>query len=244
MSEIIATDLEHYVYIHRRMSDGKVFYVGKGKGRRAYEKHNRSEWWKAIERKHGRIVDFYIEGVSDQYAKYLEVKLIDMFAYCGVELVNMTVGGDGCSGYSHSDKSIKSIKESNNPNTVYSSTGQAYDGLSSAVAHMIELGYVKASASNISYSCSGKILTAYDRRWSYEWFPEHLEGSARDRQKKAAAKALSKPVQTSFGEYFQSAMDAQRWLRVNGYPKASNSSIISCIKGKQASAYGRKWFNP
>ena len=40
---------------------------------------------------------------------------------------------------------------------------------------------------------------------------------------------------------FPSAMEAERWLRINGYPKASNTHIIQCCKGNRNIAYGFKW---
>ena len=41
---------DFYVYIHKRQSDGIVFYVGKGRGKRAYYFHERNDHWK----KHSR----------------------------------------------------------------------------------------------------------------------------------------------------------------------------------------------
>lgn len=40
---------------------------------------------------------------------------------------------------------------------------------------------------------------------------------------------------------FPSCMEAERWLRSNGLPKAQNSHIIQCCKGKLQSYYGFKW---
>ena len=40
---------------------------------------------------------------------------------------------------------------------------------------------------------------------------------------------------------FPSAHEAERWLRVNGYPKASCGAINRCCKGKLQSCYGFKW---
>lgn len=38
-----------------------------------------------------------------------------------------------------------------------------------------------------------------------------------------------------------SAHEAERWLHANGFPKASNTAIIQCCKGKRKSSYGFKW---
>ena len=46
-----------YVYIHRRADDGRVFYVGKGTKRRAWQKHKRSKFWQNVATKHGFTVE-------------------------------------------------------------------------------------------------------------------------------------------------------------------------------------------
>ena len=57
---------------------------------------------------------------------------------------------------------------------------------------------------------------------------------------------LSIPVDmlTKQGEFirsFPSAKEAERWLRVNGYPKAANQGINQCCRGKHKIAYNHKW---
>ena len=58
---------------------------------------------------------------------------------------------------------------------------------------------------------------------------------------------LSIPINmlTKDGEFirqFPSSMEAERWLRANGYPKASHCNINSCCQGKRfKSCYGFKW---
>lgn len=61
-----------------------------------------------------------------------------------------------------------------------------------------------------------------------------------------AAEKLSIPVDmlTKSGELirtFQSAHEAERFLKNNGYPKASCCNINSCCKGKLQSCYSFKW---
>ena len=57
---------------------------------------------------------------------------------------------------------------------------------------------------------------------------------------------LSIPVDmfTKEGEFirqFPSSMEAERWLRANGYPKAGHSHISQCCKGKLNTHCGFKW---
>lgn len=40
---------------------------------------------------------------------------------------------------------------------------------------------------------------------------------------------------------FPSSAEAERWLRTNGYPKAGNTHIIQCCKGKRNTHCGFKW---
>lgn len=91
-----------YVYVHRRVSDGKVFYVGKGKGKRAWCKSTRSDWWKRVESKHGRTVHIIVRNVQETCAFSIEVALISFLG--SGELVNMTRGGEGASGSKRSSE--------------------------------------------------------------------------------------------------------------------------------------------
>ena len=98
---------KHYVYEHLRNDDGTVFYVGKGKGRRAYvtSKHHRSEWWtRVVEKCGGFTVQFIAVDISEQDAFEKEKQAIANYRAQGVRLVNMTDGGDGSSGAKRSEQ--------------------------------------------------------------------------------------------------------------------------------------------
>jgi hypothetical protein len=81
-----------YVYVHRRASDNSIFYVGKGKRYRAWDKQGRSEWWKRIVNKHGLIVEIIIARMEQPDAFQLEKDLIKFYEG---NLINQTGGGDG-----------------------------------------------------------------------------------------------------------------------------------------------------
>lgn len=95
----------HYTYLHKRATDGTVFYVGKGtapKGQkkpvhaRAYDTSSRNIYWKRVAGKHGFVVEIFASCADDQEAQRLERELI---ASIGRDkLTNMTDGGDGCAG--------------------------------------------------------------------------------------------------------------------------------------------------
>lgn len=87
----------HYVYVHRRATDGLVFYVGKGSSPdRATDTASRNQYWQNIVAKHGRTVEVVAHFETDALAQQCER---DMIAWYGRQsLANLTDGGDGCAG--------------------------------------------------------------------------------------------------------------------------------------------------
>lgn len=87
----------YYVYLHKRATDGGVFYVGKGKGNRAWRwRDTRNPHWINIANKHGVIVDIVKDSMSETCAFTLEKILIGSY---GVgSLCNISNGGEGASG--------------------------------------------------------------------------------------------------------------------------------------------------
>ena len=98
----------YYVYVHRRASDNSVFYVGKGKGCRAWQSSGRSNFWVKTKLKHGIVIELVLQGLSEDQAFFNEIQFIKWFGrrnnFTGC-LVNLTDGGEGCSGAVASDKS-------------------------------------------------------------------------------------------------------------------------------------------
>jgi hypothetical protein len=99
---------DFYVYLHRKVSNGEVFYVGKGKAGRAWNKVARSRYWKAIVAKHGFYVEIVQSGMQEWWSFELEKDLIQK--YGRENLCNLTDGGDGMSGHFHSEESIAKMK--------------------------------------------------------------------------------------------------------------------------------------
>jgi hypothetical protein len=103
---------QFYVYIHRKATNGEVFYVGKGKDNRAYDNRIRNKHWHNIVNKHGLIVEFAKTDISEAEAFELEEHLIHFFGRFDLGkgvLVNMTDGGEGASGHVHSEETRKKI---------------------------------------------------------------------------------------------------------------------------------------
>lgn len=97
-----------YVYTHTKADTGEVFYVGKGKGRRAYV-DRRNPFWKNVVKKHGHVVNILYSGLSENAAFALEKELIAKFGRS--TLCNLTNGGEGTSGYKWSEEGRRRISE-------------------------------------------------------------------------------------------------------------------------------------
>ena len=106
-----STPKQFYVYVHRRATDGLVFYVGKGTGKRAWALNGRNKHWHNIVKKHGRTVEIVQSGMQEWWALEMEIDLISSYGRDNV--CNMTDGGEGASGFTHSPETKKRLSEVN-----------------------------------------------------------------------------------------------------------------------------------
>jgi hypothetical protein len=99
-----------YVYVHRRVTDGSVFYVGKGShSDRMLDQGSRNPHWKHIVAKHGFsaevVARFETDGLSQEFER-------ELIAWYGREkLANLTDGGDGCAGIVMSAEARKKLSD-------------------------------------------------------------------------------------------------------------------------------------
>jgi len=100
---------KYYVYFHIKATDDKIFYVGKGHGKRAFIKNNRSEYWENIVKKYGYYVKIIEENLTESEAFDKEKFYIE--AIGRDNLCNLTNGGEGCSGVVLSDERKRNISE-------------------------------------------------------------------------------------------------------------------------------------
>ena len=116
---------KYYVYSHVRKDDFQPFYVGKGSGKRCYSLNARNEYWHRVANKHGYAVKILASNLDEELAFFVEAECIDLYKKLNYSLTNMTDGGEGASGYKHSDEHKNSLKG----NTFGSSTwGKNFKG--------------------------------------------------------------------------------------------------------------------
>jgi len=85
---------KYYVYLHRRLKDNSVFYVGYGQNGRSQSEKNRNLWWHNIVKyDKGFNTEILKDKLTQLQAEKLEKKTITEY---GVKnLTNMTDGGNG-----------------------------------------------------------------------------------------------------------------------------------------------------
>lgn len=130
---------DFYVYLHLRASDGSPFYVGKGRGKRMDSAANRNKYWHNTVAKHGILAIKIFDGLSEPDAYQIEIETIRSFSERGESLCNMTNGGDGFRGGSHSVEARRKISDrisgksnaNHNPDIhtfIHDKNGQSFTG--------------------------------------------------------------------------------------------------------------------
>lgn len=103
----------YYVYLHKKLDTGEVFYVGKGMKRRAWVIYCRNKHWKNIVDKHGYTVEILFDNLTNEEALCEEISVISELRYFGYNLCNYTNGGEGTSGYSLTEEHKAKISKAN-----------------------------------------------------------------------------------------------------------------------------------
>lgn len=99
-----------YTYAHYK-PDGKLFYIGKGAKNRAYDMKMRNVYWKNVVAKYGNpTVEILANWKTEEEALDHEKLLISSFKDMGFKLVNLTDGGEGVSGYKHTQEAIQKMR--------------------------------------------------------------------------------------------------------------------------------------
>jgi hypothetical protein len=100
--------MEYYTYAYLR-EDGTPYYIGKGKNRRAFDRKKHTVFVPSKDR-----IIFLKQNLTEEQSIKHEIYMIAVFGRkdlgTGI-LHNKTNGGDGCSGYSHSEKHKKRMSK-------------------------------------------------------------------------------------------------------------------------------------
>lgn len=259
-------DKSFYVYLHRKKTDGSVFYVGKGSGHRVTSRSGRNRWWKRTVEKHGYTHEIFADGLTNEEACAIEIEKIAELRRAGVKLCNVANGGEGgLVGIPISEAHKQKLREAH--------TGRKQSpehARKSATAklgkpqprHAVELmvrnkrkkvinsdGEVFISASHAAramaerysvYPSQGNISMACRgeraEAYGFAWSYD----ISRIPEKPSGITASMKRIRCSNGMVFNSAQDAKRWVE-SWRGKANNQRITECARGECRSAYGFTW---
>lgn len=153
------TALGFCTYEHTRVDTGAVFYVGKGRARRATSVHGRNDYWKRIVAKAGGFsVRIIAADLDEEMAHFVEVESIDQCRLIGIRLANLTDGGEGASGCIPSQETRKKMSEAHKGNT--NMLGKKASAETKLKLSAIHLGKPKSESTRkrMSQSCMGRIM--------------------------------------------------------------------------------------
>lgn len=222
---------DFYVYLHKKSTTGEIFYVGKGRGARAYDKKMRNRHWHFIVAKHGFVVEFVEVGLQEWAAFEIESQFIALYGRMDLnngKLVNYTDGGDGSSGFVMPNETKIKISKT--------LTGRKMSA--SAIKKLSErqIGVEKSAETKnrISISLSGRKMD------------EDVKTKIRITSKKNAKRSSShyKAVGVhciTTGESYGSVADAAKWLVSIGHKKACHTNILHVCNGRHSNCYGYSW---
>lgn len=111
---------DFYVYAHYKLGETIPFYIGKGRGTRAYQKTNRSIFWHNVVNVYGFEVKILYNNLNEEAAVNTEIQMIkehgrrDVGTGC---LVNLTDGGDGRRNIIVSQETRQKVSKSNTGKT-------------------------------------------------------------------------------------------------------------------------------
>lgn len=260
-----------YVYIHRRVTDNRVFYVGKGHSSRGWKSTGRNNLWHKVANKYGVACEIVKDDLDEELSFTLEKDLISFYGRIDLRtgpLVNFTDGGEGRSGAIFSNESIEKQKRS----AKNSKACKAYHKSMSKRIIMDEsicfessrecATYVAEPYSKLEQNikiCHVANLKAYSYlghvfRWAdsdkdefYRLQSEIKETKKQEKVRKMKAcpyESRKRKVQRSDGVVFNSVLEACKFCVDNCKAKnlkSAKATINAALRGDTVTAFGYEW---
>lgn len=221
---------QFYVYCHRRKTDGKCFYIGKGSGKRYKAKESRNKHWWNIVNKYGFETEILVNNISEEKAFELEAEFCKQIGYENLCNVREEIGNGG---WSHSketkhkiSKSLKGKVDSEEAKIKRSKSLKGNKALSSpersAKISKSLLGN-KKRANKISKSLLGKSKTK-----------EHSLNISKN------SKGITRN-QKPINQYNLDGSFIKEWPSITEAKKYIKADINAFLQGKQKTAGGFLW---
>jgi len=216
-----------YVYAHYSPLTGECFYIGKGTGNRRYSKWNRNSHWRNKVKKHGGFdVKILIDNLLEEQAFEIEMLYIESVGLDN--LCNMTVGGEGISGYKHSKETCKKLSISNSGKKLSPDTCKKMSDSRKGKKYALGYRHTEEAKMRIREASTGRKLSEEARKK----LSESTKGEKNHKFGKfgkdsTAAKAVSQ--YTKDDKYIQT-FDSMKIAE--GNTGVNFKSISSCCRGK------------
>jgi hypothetical protein len=207
----------YYVYCHRDPITKEIFYIGKGTGNRAYVFQSRGKYWINYVKKYGLpIIEILYDNLSEEESFILEKQLIENLGRKDLKngsLVNLTNGGEGCSGLIHSDKTKKIISESRKGKS--NNKGKTWTQKVKSIA---------------KGSKRGKYKTRKDKG---KTFSQEMKENFKEGKRNKTKNVLQYDLEGNFIKEWRSAADVVDVLKLKG--------IYNCLTGISTHSGGFVW---
>lgn len=247
MTSQAAKEARFYVYAHIRRDSGRIFYIGKGCGRRAYAAYGRSEHWNRIVAKHGHVVKIIKSGLSEDEAFTIERDLIARRD----DLCNATDGGEGVVGYAHTDEAKNAIRDAlagrKQPIELVERRAALLRGKKRSPEFSAWLSGLHKGRKHTDETKERMRIAQTGRKQSAEAIEKTAAAhrgakrSNESRQRMADSQAKKMVLCVETGKVFDSITHAAVWLKDNGYPKATKTGVWFSASGKRKRSYGYQW---
>jgi len=222
-----------YVYSHVKMTDEKCFYIGKGKGNRAYTPNSRNRYWKETVNQHGFIPIILINNLTESQAFELESIISNQIGYENLTNIRKETGWGG---YSHQPETILKLSKSI---FQYDLQGNLVKKWESATLASQFFG--KNSPAAITECCRGIRKSIYGFKWRHIDNP--INESPRHIVKKLKKEKLP-PYYNPINQYDLKGNFIKTWTNIKEAShmlKIKTSSISQCVNGKYKTSGGFVW---
>jgi hypothetical protein len=221
----------YYVYCHRKKTDGRCFYIGKGTGNRYTTTSSRNRYWWDIADKYGFEAEILVNNITEEKAFELESIICNQIGYENLCNIRKEMGWGG---HKHQPETILKLSKSV---LQYDLKGNFIKQWDSATLAAYSLN--KKWGAAITECCRGVRSNAYGFIW------RHIDNPIEQPQKMINKKEKKEKNPPYYHPIVQKDLQGnviKIWDNTITAVNALNiKSICSALNGKYKTAGGFKW---